>query len=213
MDMCWKTLRIIILLMIGLRPQLNFIEKWAADCIIGEVNNGGDLIENTLRGVDPNIPYKEMRASRGKVSRAEPIAALYEQEKVHHVGSFNKLEDQLCSLTVDFNRTKAGYSPDRADALVWALTELMLGDMDSMGLYEYYRKTAASSKNDILKKSTRTQSAAYPDMVRLHRGTSDISTLYGMQGDKFDVDGQGFVTVPIQMIGNLMQLGFVKAKE
>jgi phage terminase large subunit-like protein len=96
------------------------------DRIIGERNNGGDMIESTIRGVDPNVPFKAVVASRGKVTRAEPISALYEQNKVHHFGSFTALEDQLCSFTSDFNRSTAGYSPDRLDALVWALSELML---------------------------------------------------------------------------------------
>jgi len=98
-----------------------------ADRIVAEKNNGGDMIEATVRGIDPNISFKGVVASRGKTTRAEPISALYEQGKVHHVGTFTKLEDQLCAFTSDFNRSTAGYSPDRLDALVWALSELMLG--------------------------------------------------------------------------------------
>jgi phage terminase large subunit-like protein len=97
-----------------------------ADRIIAERNNGGEMIEATIRGIDPNISFKSVVASRGKTTRAEPISALYEQGKVHHVGTFTKLEDQLCAFTSDFNRSTSGYSPDRLDALVWALTELML---------------------------------------------------------------------------------------
>jgi predicted phage terminase large subunit-like protein len=97
-----------------------------ADRIIAERNNGGDLVEAIIRSVDPNVSFKSVHASRGKVTRAEPISALYEQGRVHHVGSFQQLEDQLCSFTSDFNRSTAGYSPDRLDAMVWALTELML---------------------------------------------------------------------------------------
>src|SRR6266852_4376120 len=73
---------------------------------------------------DALVSYKSVLASRGKVVRAEPIAALYEQRKVHHVGAFATLEDQLCAFTSDFDRSRSGYSPDRVDALVWALTEL-----------------------------------------------------------------------------------------
>jgi phage terminase large subunit-like protein len=72
------------------------------------------------------VPFRSVWASRGKVTRAEPISALYEQGRVHHVGSFSALEDQMCAFTVDFNRNDMGYSPDRVDALVWALTELMI---------------------------------------------------------------------------------------
>lgn len=98
-----------------------------ADRIVAEVNNGGALVEATIRMADPHASYKEVRASRGKAVRAEPISALYEQHKVHHVGPLSKLEDQMCSFTSDFDRARAGYSPDRVDALVWALTEL-IGD-------------------------------------------------------------------------------------
>lgn len=96
-----------------------------ADRIIGETNNGGDMVEGTVRVINPNVSYKGVHASRNKVIRAEPASALYEQHRVHHVGAFPRLEDQMCAFTQDFDRT-AGYSPDRMDALVWALTELML---------------------------------------------------------------------------------------
>ena len=97
-----------------------------ADRIVAETNNGGDLVEATVRMVDANASYKSVRASRGKAIRAEPVAALYEQGRVHHVGSFPALEDQMCAFTPDFDRGRAGASPDRLDALVWALTELMV---------------------------------------------------------------------------------------
>ncbi len=93
-----------------------------ADRIVGEVNNGGEMVEATLRMIDPNVPFGAVRASRGKAARAEPVAALYEQGRIHHVGAFPQLEDQMCSFTADFDRNVAGYSPDRVDALVWAIT-------------------------------------------------------------------------------------------
>lgn len=95
-----------------------------ADRVVGETNNGGDLVESTLRTVDAAVSYKGVYASRGKYARAEPVAALYEQGKVHHVGMFAALEDQMCEWAPDESK----YSPDRMDALVWALTELMLDD-------------------------------------------------------------------------------------
>lgn len=97
-----------------------------ADRIVAEVNQGGEMVENTLRQVDANIAYRGVHATKGKYVRAEPVSALYEQGKVHHVGVFKALEDQLCDFTADFDRTKAGYSPDRLDGLVWAITDLML---------------------------------------------------------------------------------------
>ena len=106
-----------------------------ADRVIGEKNNGGEMIEHTLRIEDPNVSYKSVWASKGKVIRAEPISALYEQGRVHHVGSFATLEDQMCAFTTDFNRTEMGYSPDRLDALVWALTELMIDPAETKLLF------------------------------------------------------------------------------
>ena len=94
-------------------------EEYKADRIIAEVNNGGDLVERVIRTVDRTVPYTAVRASRGKIVRAEPIAALYEQQKVKHVGLFRELEEQMTSYT-----PTTGASPDRLDALVWALTEL-----------------------------------------------------------------------------------------
>lgn len=106
--------------------------EWEADCIVGEVNNGGDMIEAAVRaaevadGVEHHLRarYKEVRATRGKVIRAEPITGLYEQGRVYHCGEFVRLEDQMCSVTLDFDAKQEGWSPDRMDALVWALTEL-----------------------------------------------------------------------------------------
>ncbi|MFC1929741.1 DNA-packaging protein [Chloroflexota bacterium] len=95
--------------------------NYKADRIVGEVNNGGDMVEHTVRTVDRNVAFKKVHASRGKAVRAEPISALYEQGRIHHVGFFPDLEDQLCEWV------PGDKSPDRLDALVWALTELMLG--------------------------------------------------------------------------------------
>ena len=98
--------------------------EFNADRIVAERNFGGAMVEHVIRTVEPRAAYREVTASRGKIARAEPVAALYEQSKVKHVGGFSELEDQMCALTPD------GFigdgSPDRADALVWAITELML---------------------------------------------------------------------------------------
>ncbi len=101
------------------RKAINCFYDWSADRIVAEVNNGGDLVERLLRSIDGNIPYRSVRATRGKLTRAEPISALYEQKRVHHVGYFSELESQMCSYT---GETRP--SPDRLDALVWGLTEL-----------------------------------------------------------------------------------------
>lgn len=99
--------------------------KWQADLIIGEANNGGDLIEALIRSKDQMVNYKKVHASRGKTKRAEPVAALYEQGRVHHVGSFPELEDQMLAWNPSIPDDEQD-SPDRMDALVWALSGLML---------------------------------------------------------------------------------------
>lgn len=91
-----------------------------ADRVIGEVNNGGDLIETTLRNLDTSISYKSVHATRGKVIRAEPVVALYERGLIHHVGTHHGLEDQMTG----WDAAQGEKSPDRVDALVWAFTEL-----------------------------------------------------------------------------------------
>ncbi|MDD5543917.1 MAG: terminase family protein [Acidobacteriia bacterium] len=101
---------------------------WKADKIIAESNNGGEMVKAVLNSIDPTVPVKLVWASRGKITRAEPISALYEQGKVKHVGTFPELEDQMCSYTGE-----AGRSPDRLDALVWSMTELMIGKSVSGG--------------------------------------------------------------------------------
>ncbi|MDD1729830.1 MAG: terminase family protein [Methanospirillum sp.] len=106
-----------------------------ADRVIGEVNNGGYLVEVNLRTVDKNIPYSPVHASRGKETRAEPVSSLYEQGKIHHVGTFPELEDQMCEWE------PGKKSPDRMDALVWAFWELF-------GLGEKEKKKAVFQMED-----------------------------------------------------------------
>lgn len=98
--------------------------RFDADRIVAEVNQGGDMVSAVLRGIDAQLPVTQVRASRGKWLRAEPVAALYEQGRVVHAGSFPALEDQMCDFGPD--GLSSGRSPDRLDALVWALTALML---------------------------------------------------------------------------------------
>jgi phage terminase large subunit-like protein len=111
-------------------------ERWAytattayrdykADRIVAERNFGGEMVEGTIRAASPNVPVRMVHASRGKAVRAEPVTALFEQRRVHLVGQFAELEDQLCG----WDPMGSGPSPDRLDALVWAITDLMLGEV------------------------------------------------------------------------------------
>ncbi|TCQ12315.1 phage terminase large subunit-like protein [Rhizobium sp. PP-F2F-G36] len=98
--------------------------RFDADRVVAEINQGGDMVAAVLRGIDARLPITNVRASRGKWLRAEPVAALYEQGRVVHAGAFPALEDQMCDFGAD--GLSSGRSPDRLDALVWALTALML---------------------------------------------------------------------------------------
>lgn len=108
------------------RRAVKAYREHKADRIIAERNFGGAMVEHVIKTVDATVSYREVTASRGKIARAEPVAALYEQGRVKHVRGLGELENQLCAMTSD------GYlndgSPDRADALVWAITELMLNE-------------------------------------------------------------------------------------
>ena len=99
--------------------------EYEADCIVAEVNQGGDMVTAVLQTVDPTVPVREVRASRGKWLRAEPVAALYAQGRVVHAARMPELEDEMCDFGPE--GLSGGRSPDRVDALVWAVSELLLG--------------------------------------------------------------------------------------
>lgn len=104
------------------RAAIALYDELGADRIVAETNQGGDMIESTLRSIRPNISYSSVRAARGKRARAEPVAALYEQKRVHHVGYHAELEEQMCT----WDAARSDKSPDRIDALVWLFTELLV---------------------------------------------------------------------------------------
>ncbi|WP_081535911.1 terminase large subunit domain-containing protein [Rhodovulum sp. P5] len=100
------------------------METHGADRLVAEVNQGGDLVETLIRQIDPMVPFRAVRATRGKVARAEPVAALYEQGRVRHLRGLERLEDQMCRMTAHGYEGKG--SPDRVDALVWAIHDLLI---------------------------------------------------------------------------------------
>lgn len=116
------------------KEAVDLYKDLAADVIVGERNFGGAMVEHVIRTVDDTVPFKEVTASRGKWVRAEPVSSLYERGMVKHVGSFPELEDEMCSFGPD--GLADGKSPNRMDALVWAATELMLGDVGTAGIEE-----------------------------------------------------------------------------
>ncbi len=107
------------------RRAVSLYRSWGADGVVIEVNQGGDMVAHTLRTIEPNLPIIEVRASRGKHVRAEPIAALYEQGRCAHVGAFPELENQMTQMTAQGYEGEG--SPDALDACIWAMTELFPG--------------------------------------------------------------------------------------
>jgi phage terminase large subunit-like protein len=140
--------------------------RFEADRIIAEKNQGGEMVESVIRSVARHVPVSLVHASRGKVIRAEPVSALYEQNRIHHVGQFNELEDQMCIFSSDYDRSDG--SPDRMDALVWGLSFLF----DKM---TGRRRLSATSKDEeqeyILKDITGKEN--------VYRGESDTSWMAG----------------------------------
>ena len=184
------------------RTAVRAYHEFKADHIIAEENFGGDMVRFVIRAADANAPVRVISASRGKVQRAEPIATLYERGLVHHVGRFAALEDQLCAFTTQGYR--GGGSPDRADALVWALTDLMLGQSAGWGIFEHYRQQALAAKAD-----EQTQAAAPEKMVKL-RAPAGISTVYGALGQSYLVDMFGLVEVTEHDAKQLVGQGFAE---
>jgi phage terminase large subunit-like protein len=118
------------------KQAIALYNKYKADRIIGEVNNGGELIEAVLRNVDPMVSYQSVNATRDKLTRAEPIAAIYEQGKAHHVDQLLELELEMTT----WESKKGEKSPNRIDALVWAATELILSSSVISGKAKFHFK-------------------------------------------------------------------------
>jgi phage terminase large subunit-like protein len=125
--------------------------RHSADRIIAEVNQGGDLVESTIRMIDSEVPFTAVHASRGKYIRAEPAATLFERNRVHLVGNFPLLEDQLTQFTPDMDRVRSG-SPDRADAMIYAITELLVEREPYAGLFAWYEAEAAKAREAVSKR-------------------------------------------------------------
>src|SRR6516225_820937 len=128
------------------------VPTWRPPCSIkSSVIHGGEMVETGRRVIDPNVVFAAVRASRDKVTRAEPMAALYEQGRVHHLDTFPQLEDQMCSFVPASHGNvalrSAGYSPDRVDALVWALPDLLVTPMSNQGIFDLYRQLAEKSRS------------------------------------------------------------------
>lgn len=170
--------------------------------IVYEANQGGDMVAHTLRSVAAAMKVDKKRdtdfvaleavwASRGKVTRAEPVSSLYEQGRVSHVGMHAKLEDQMCEFTSDFDRKKIGYSPDRVDALVWGLTRVMVDQGASSGIFEYYRQEAQALKDKL---AGRTPQGEQPK-TWLMKPTPNVNMAFGKTGKRYLVRADGLIEV------------------
>jgi phage terminase large subunit-like protein len=123
------------------RVAVDAFDRWQGDRVVAEVNNGGDMVGVTLRAVRLGIPYASVNATRGKVVRAEPISALYEQGRVHHLGVFSELESEQATWTQD-----SPWSPNRVDALVWGLTYLGLAGAQGAAFLAVYKDEVQARK-------------------------------------------------------------------
>ncbi len=197
-------------------------DEWRADRIVYEENQGGEMVLLTIttsaaslrqRGERPVdfVPCQAVWASKGKVTRAEPVSALDEQGRISHVGSFPVLEDQMCEFTSDFNRDKMGYSPDRVDARVWAITHLMLdGATDGTNIKDFYRTSHADMVEQA--EALRTGGTSRHGLVCL-TPPDGVGTMTGIQGDEYRPDADGYIWVRPDDVPPLVRAGARRAEE
>ncbi len=190
------------------RAAVRAYHEFAADRIIAEENFGGEMVRFVIRAADANAPVQVISASRGKVLRAEPVSALYEQGLVHHVGRFAVLEDQLCAFTTQGYRGEG--SPDHADALVFAVTELML--KDGAAIIEFYRLQAHDREQLHGRTQTDAADPASAPLVRL-QAPAGISAVHGVTGAHYVVGADGVIAVREEDAPALLAAGFVRITE
>ena len=197
------------------RAVVHAAAEFGADRIIAEENFGGAMVRAVIVAAGAGVTVEMVSASRGKVLRAEPVSALYEQGKVHHVGRFAVLEDQLCAFTT------AGYrgegSPDHADALVFALSELMLKQQDA--IFEYYRRRAELARrqsveavplrHDALATQPSADKSEKRTLVRLW-APAEVSIVHGSSGTYYMAASDGSFAMTPDDAAALLGHGFVR---
>lgn len=193
------------------RAAVMAFDDWAGDMIVYEANQGGEMVAAVLRQAAKSlkeeglrtadfIPLKAVHATRGKIVRAEPVSQLYEQKKVSHVGYFPELEDQLCEYTAD---GKMGYSPDRLDALVWGLTELMVGSIAYEGLMDYYAQESQAVKDRLANPS-----GTFTAPVVALLPPPGVNIAFGLSGARYDLDPDGCFQVKAEDVAPLEGAGY-----
>lgn len=190
-----------------------------AGWIVYEENQGGEMVAATIRSCaralrdegerDTDfVPLIPVWASRGKAIRAEPISALYAQNRVHHVGVLAKLEDQQCEFTPDFDRDVAGYSPDRLDACVWGLTQVMTVNDQTSGLQEFYRQEAAKVRDKVAGKVL-----SGPAFSCLLVPPPGVNMAHGKSGKKYIMRPDGLIDVTAEEdVNAFLAAGFRRFK-
>jgi hypothetical protein len=189
------------------RAAAQAYHEFKADQIVAEENFGGEMVRFVLRAADANAPVRVVSASRGKVLRAEPVSALYEQGLVHHVGRFAVLEDQLCAFTTQGYRGEG--SPDHADALVFAITELML--KENASILEYYRLRAENRQQpqaQVQTLATAEKDESRPVVSLL--APAGVSTVHGLSSTYYMVGPERIVAVKEEDAASLMAAGFAR---
>jgi phage terminase large subunit-like protein len=189
------------------RAAAQAYHEFKADQIVAEENFGGEMVRFVLRAADANAPVRVVSASRGKVLRAEPVSALYEQGLVHHVGRFAVLEDQLCAFTTQGYRGEG--SPDHADALVFAITELML--KENASILEYYRLRAENRQQpqaQVQTLATTEKDESGPVVSLL--APAGVSTVHGLSSTYYMVGPERIVAVKEEDAASLMAAGFAR---
>lgn len=191
--------------------------KYRADCVIAEVNFGGAMVQHVISTTDPNVPFREVIASRGKAVRADPVSTLYARGLVRHYKPMAELEEELVNFST------AGYqgekSPDRADAMVWGVTALGIDRAPGIGMLDFYREEAAKLK--MVSETSRPPVelgwsfsdgvVSTDQLVSLRRGDNATSTVYGMDGRRYLVDDSGLIRVAQDDVAPLLQAGFTLA--
>lgn len=198
---------------------------FGADRIVGEANQGGNMVQYTLEQTAKNLKdngidqpgggkWKRksdfvgitlVHATRGKVTRAEPVSLLYEQNRISHVGTMKVLEDQMCLFTSDFDRKAMGYSPDRVDSVVWGFTHLFHEEQGGAGIFEFMKAEAMR-----VAKAQNPEVEDHSDRIKMS-APKNTQTLYGMEGDKYVVKS-GFIFVKPSDLKCARVAGFVEAE-
>jgi phage terminase large subunit-like protein len=178
------------------RKAVDAYHVYKADRIVAEKNFGGDMVLSTIAAVDASVPTKAITSSRSKQLRAEPISTFFEQGRAHLVGSFPQLEDQLTSFTADFDRRTAGFSPDRVDALVFALTELMCNGAEG----NYFRESLL-----LLERGEPFETPKYAESVLAviaapTKSAQDIAAVYLANKAYGESSGAGLVVIDWDLV-------------